>query len=98
MRAASGDDDALDGGLAGVAGFAGAHIDAVLKLEESFFAIGVDVIGDRRAPGFDGFLQDHAHCFVELAQLLTSYSARSAAGADTGAEERFVGVDVSDSA
>jgi hypothetical protein len=47
VAAAAGDDDAFDGSFADEAGFAFATVDAVLELEESFFAVGINVIGNR---------------------------------------------------
>jgi hypothetical protein len=44
VAAASGDDDAFDGRLANQAGLALAAVDAVLQLEEPFFAVGVNVV------------------------------------------------------
>ena len=44
VAAASGDYDAFDGSLADQAGLAFAAVDAVLQLEEAFFAVGVDII------------------------------------------------------
>jgi hypothetical protein len=46
VGAAAPDDDALDGGLAGSAGLAGAGVDAVVKLEEPGDTFGVNVIRD----------------------------------------------------
>jgi hypothetical protein len=44
VAAAAGDDDSLDGSFANQAGLAFAAVDAMLELEESLFAIGVDVV------------------------------------------------------
>src|SRR3954470_22860746 len=98
MRAASGDHDALDRSLASEAGFAGAHIDTMLKLEESFFAVGVYVIGDGRATRFNRLVQHIAHGLVKFAQLIACDGIGAAARTDTGAKERFVSVNVADSA
>ena len=46
VSAASADDDAFDGGLAGSAWFSGARVDAVVELEEASDTFGVDVVGD----------------------------------------------------
>jgi len=46
VGAAASDDDALDGSFADAAGFAGAGVDVVVKLEEAGYAFGVYVIGD----------------------------------------------------
>lgn len=49
MAAAATDDDSLDGGFAGSAGLAGKGVDTVVELEETGYAFGIDVIGDRGA-------------------------------------------------
>src|SRR5271168_31472 len=46
VAAAAGDHDAFDGRLADQAGFAFAAVDAVLQLEEAFFAVSIDVVRD----------------------------------------------------
>src|SRR4051812_42002614 len=98
MRTAACNDDALDRSLAGKAWLAGAHVDTVLKLEESFFAVGVDVIRDGRPAGFDGFVQDFAHGFVQFAKLIARDGAGTTTRADVSTEERFVRIDVADPA
>ena len=57
MRAASADNDAFDGSLAGAAGLAGAGVDVVVELEEACDAIGVHVVGDRGAAELDRLFQ-----------------------------------------
>jgi hypothetical protein len=49
VAAAATDDDSLDGGFAGSAGLAGTGVDTVVELEETGYAFGIDVIGDRGA-------------------------------------------------
>jgi hypothetical protein len=46
MAAAAGEHHALDPSAADQARFAFAAIDPVLELEETFFAVGVNVVGD----------------------------------------------------
>jgi len=46
MAAAPRDHDALDTSLADQARFALAAVNSVLQLKESFFAIGIDVVGN----------------------------------------------------
>jgi hypothetical protein len=98
VAAAAGDYDAFDGSFADEAGFPFASVDAVLELEESFFAVGIDVVGDRRATEGNGFFQDFFHGGVKFGELVASYGGSAAAGADSGAEERFISVDVADAA
>ena len=57
MAATAGDDDSLDRSLADEAGLAFAAVDAVLELEESFFAVGIHVVGDGGAAECNRFLQ-----------------------------------------
>lgn len=54
MGAPAGQQNSPDGSLATAAGFAGALVDAVLKLEKAALAIGADVIRHRRAAQADG--------------------------------------------
>ena len=49
MCAPAGKQNAADGCAALAAGLAGAQVDAMLELEETADAVGVDIIGDRRA-------------------------------------------------
>src|SRR4051812_7720291 len=94
MRASTGDDDPLDRTFAVVAGLAGAHVDPMLELERSFFAVGIDVVRNGRAAGFDGFVQDFANSLIKFAQLLTGDGIRAAARTNGGAEESFVSIDI----
>jgi hypothetical protein len=89
-------DDAADGRFADQAGLPGSHVDVVAKLEEAALACGVDIIGDRRAAEPDGLAQHLLHSGVEAIQLLRSEPCGHAAGADFGAEEALVGIDVAD--
>jgi len=66
VAAAAGDHHSLDETLANEAGFFFAAINSMLKLEESFFTVGVYVVGDRRAAERDGLFQYLFHCRVEL--------------------------------
>ncbi len=58
VAAASGDDDTLDRSLADEAWLGFTSIDTVLELEESFFAVGINIVRNRRAAEGDCFLQD----------------------------------------
>ena len=61
VAAAAGDHDSLDRRLADQARLAFAAVDAMLELEESFFAVGVDIVGDGGSAESDRFLQDFFH-------------------------------------
>ena len=67
VAAAARDDDAFDWRLADKARLALASVDTVFELEESFFAVGVDLIGDGGATECDCFFQDLFHGDMELA-------------------------------
>lgn len=58
MGAATSEGDALNGGSTDGARLAGAHVDAVFELEKATDALGVDIVGDRRAAQLDGVLED----------------------------------------
>lgn len=58
MGAASAEDDAADGRSADETGLALASVDAMLDLEETGLAVGVDVIGNGGASGADGRFED----------------------------------------
>ena len=94
MGAAAGENDAADGGSADAAGLAFAAIDAVLNLEKAGFTIGIDVVGNGRAAGADGRLQDRLKSRAEAVKAGAGQAAGHARGTDAGAEEALVGVDV----
>ena len=96
MGAAASNDDALDGGFADTAGFAGAGVDVVVELEKAGYAFGVYVIGDGGAAQLDGVFEDFDECGAEAGELVAGESSGVARGADAGVEEGLVGVDVAD--
>ena len=51
-------------------GLAFAAVDAVLQLEKSFFAVGIDVVRDRRTSERDRFLQNFFEELVQFLQLI----------------------------
>jgi hypothetical protein len=66
----------------------------MLKLKKPALAIGINVIGDRRAAESNRVHQDLAQCGPQAVEL----GARDAVGtpprANTGMKEAFVGVDI----
>src|SRR5580692_104987 len=70
VAAAAGDHDSFDRRFADEAGLAFAAVDAVPELEESFFAIGVHVVGNGGAAERDRFFQDFFYGDEELAELV----------------------------
>src|SRR5260370_23468109 len=94
MRSASGHNDLLDLSPAHQAWFALTAVNTVLELEETFFAIGIDVIGNRRASGGDRFFEHFAQRPMELFELGAGQRIGAAARAYSGAKKAFIGVDV----
>jgi hypothetical protein len=90
-------DDFLDFGVAVAAGLAGAVVDAVFELEEAADSVGVYVVGDRRTSELNGVAEDGLERGMKAQQARAGDAASDAGGADAGAEEAFVGVDVADS-
>jgi hypothetical protein len=70
MAAAAGDYDPFDGRFADQAGLGLAAVDPMLELEESFFAIGVNVVGDGGTAKGNRFFQDFFYRDEELCQLV----------------------------
>jgi hypothetical protein len=94
MGAPSGKNNAADGGSAGQARLACAHIHAVLELEETSHPIGIDVIRDRRSAECDGFPQDCLQSSAKPDEPLAGNTAGNARGTDPGLEKAFIGVDI----
>jgi hypothetical protein len=70
VAAAAANHDTFDWSFAHQAGLVFTGVDAVLELKKSFFAFGIDVVGDGRAAERDGFFQDFLNGhekFFELA-------------------------------
>lgn len=97
MGTAACDGDALDGRAAGTAGLSGTRVDVVVELEETRYAVGVYVVGDGGAAQLDGVLEDLDEGGAEAGEFVAGEASGLAAGADSGVEESFVGVDVADS-
>lgn len=96
MGAAAGEGDALDGCAADAAGFAGALVDPVAELKEAAHAVCVDVIGDRGAAELDRLFEDCDEASAQLGEFVAREACGLARGANAGAEEGFVSVDVAD--
>jgi hypothetical protein len=94
VRAAPGEQNAPYGSSAATAGFAGAKVDAMLQLEETARAVGVDIVGDRRAAQPDRLLEDLQQSLAETFKLGTRKTACRAPGTDSGMKKALVGVDV----
>jgi hypothetical protein len=70
----------------------------MLELEESFFSIRVDIIGNRRSAPRDRLAQHFPHRSVQLAQLLPRDGRRPPAGTDASPKQRLVGINVAHAA
>src|SRR5438105_249763 len=70
----------------------------MLQLKKSFFAFMVNVITDRRTAQRDCFMKNFLQCRVQLAKLLARNRSYSPARPNSGAEERFIGIDVANAA
>src|SRR5580658_1029886 len=73
-------------------------VNAVLELEESFFSIGIDVIGDRRPAQGDRLTQNFLNSGVQFVQPLARNRRGSPSRTDASAKQRFIGVDVAHAA
>jgi hypothetical protein len=96
VAAAAGDHDAPNCCLADEAGLGFAAVDAVLELEESLFAVGIDIVRDGGAAQRYGFFQDFFHGEEKLAELFARNRRGAATRTDTGAKKRFIGINVAD--
>jgi hypothetical protein len=95
VGSAAGDDDTPNWRFAAAAGFAGSQVDAVLELEESTFAIGAHIVGDRGAAEPNCMGQDFAQRQPKAVELGAGYAVGATARANSGMKKAFVGVDVS---
>src|SRR5271170_5443510 len=73
VAAAAGDYDAFDGRLADQAGLSFAAVDAVLQLEEAFFAVGIDIVRDGGAAEGNRFAKNLFDRSEEFRQLIAVY-------------------------
>ena len=94
VGAPAAEDCASDRRPAACAGFAPPAVDAVLELKEAADAGCVDVVRDRGAAELDGSAENGLQRCVEFGQAGAGDAAGGRGGADAGAEEAFVGVDV----
>src|SRR5579871_4658858 len=98
MRSALGDERALYRTAADHARFAVPLVDAMRLLKTSEASVGVDVVGYRGATAGDGFGENFANGVVQAAGAgLAEFGGRQK-GMNSGAKERFVGVNVADAA
>ena len=98
MAAASAQYDSLDGRLAHKTRLALTGIDSMLQLEKSLFAIGIDIIGNRRAAQRDRLSQNLLDGHMQFSKLFASERRSTAARPNPRAKQRLVGVDIADPA
>ena len=70
----------------------------VLQLEKALFAVRINIVANGRPAQGNGFVQHFLNGGVEFAQLVARERHHTAAGPDARPEERFVGVDIADTA
>src|SRR5256885_5235153 len=66
----------------------------MLELKESLFPIVVDIVGDRRSPKSNRFPQHFFYRDEKLSQLFSSNRRGPSTGANAGAEQRLVGINI----
>src|SRR5437879_9245733 len=98
MSAALGYQDAANGITAFYARFAGALIHIVLYLKTSLPSVDVDVIRYRRSAGRNGFAKHASQRFVQSLHTIFAEPGRDGQRVTPRAEQRFSGIDISDSA
>src|SRR4051794_14439345 len=98
MATAPRDHDTFNWILAHQAWLAFASVDAVLKLEESFVAIGINVVGNARASQTYRLIQNFLQCGMQAPQFVASERRGAAPGTDLRAKQSFVGIDIADAA
>ena len=85
MRAASRHNDSADQAAAIATRLTGALVNAMLKLEESAYTFGVDVVGDGRASEADGVFQNFPQRHAQSLQFSPGELSGSASWAKAGA-------------
>ncbi len=94
MSAPARDNHAPDWALTTAARFAGALVNAVLQLKKAALAIGIDVVGDRRAAQSNRMVQDFAQGQPKALELRTRKAIDASSRANAGVEQAFIGVNV----
>src|ERR1700733_14467208 len=94
MAAASSQHHSLHRSLANQARLAFAPIDAVLQLEETLLAVGVNVVGNRRSTQRNRLAQNLLHRKEKLVPPSKSNRGRSTPRPNPGAKQSLVRVDV----
>jgi hypothetical protein len=94
MRSAPRDQNTADGPLTTTARLAGTLIYGVLKLEQAPFAVGIDIIRDRRAAEPDGFFEHLTQRQSETLELVKRDPVTPAARPDAGLMQTLVRIDV----
>lgn len=95
MCSPAADGDLLDRRLALETGFAFATVSAMPKLKKSLFAVSINIIGNRRTPSADGFLQYLLQRGMQLVELFAGERVGAPPGAHACTNEALIRVDVS---
>src|ERR1700756_2048912 len=98
MAAAAAEGDTLDGCFANQTRLAFPPVDPMLQLEKSLFAIGVNVVGDRRPAQCDCLFQHLLDGQIEAPQLLLSQRRRSPPRTNGRAKQRLISINVTHTA
>ncbi len=72
-------------------------VNPMLELEKTLFAVGIDVIGNGRSPQSNSLAKHRLHCVIQPFEILTSERCGPATRSNSGAEKRFVSVDIAHS-
>src|ERR1051326_289765 len=67
----------------------------MLELKESLFPVVVDIVGDRRSAQLNRFFQHFLHGDEKFPELFRSNCGGPSSRTDAGAEQRFVGINIS---
>ncbi len=98
MTASSCYNNSLDWCLANQTRFAFSTVHPVLQLEKPFFAVGINIVANRRTAKGYGLAKDFLNGMVEFSQLVARERHRASPGTYACAEKRFVGIDVANTA
>jgi hypothetical protein len=94
VSSAASDEYAADGCAAAPAWLACALVDVMFQLEEAALAVGINVIGHRRAAKADGMAQHCTQCKAEPIVLGDGDAMSAPARPDAGAKKALIGVNI----
>jgi hypothetical protein len=94
MTASTADDETFNRSFTDEAGFTGALIDIMPQLEEALVSVCVYVVVHRGTAEFNRLAQDFAYLLVKAGKVGPGEGFGLATWTYSGAEERFIGVDI----